>query len=271
MRSVTIVRGAFALAAALMTAGQVAAQQTDEDWVSNCRDNRWNHREQFCEVRHSTMAAPRGTLTIDGRENGGVEVRGWDGADVRVTARVQANDRTESGARALASQVRVSAAGGTIRAEGPASARDRNWSVSFVVMVPRRSDLSVQTTNGGIVIRDVAGRMDLAATNGPLSLQGVGGDVRGHTVNGPVRVRLEGARWQGTGLDVSATNGPVSIAVSERFAAHLDVSNTNGPLRVGFPVMVTGRVGHHIETDLNGGGPTIRARTVNGPLTLDRI
>jgi hypothetical protein len=270
MRSTTMMRGAFAMAA-LLVAGQAAAQRTDEDWLRSCRDNRWNRRVTYCEVRQSSMPAPGGTLTIDGRENGGVEVRGWDGGEVRVTARVQASDHSESEARSLASQVRVNAGGGTIRAEGPTGLRDRSWSVSYVVMVPRRSDLSVQTTNGGIAIHDVAGRMELSATNGPLSLQGVGGDVRGRTVNGPVRVRLDGTRWQGAGLDVSTTNGPVTLAVSQGFAAHLDAGNTNGPVNVGFPITVTGRVGHHIETDLNGGGPTIRARTVNGPFSLERI
>ena len=271
MRAGILMRGLLPLAAVVAVCGQAAAQQTDEDWVANCRGNHWGNGETFCEVRHSTMPAPGGTLTIDGRQNGGVDVRGYDGQQVQVTARVQAHDRSDAEARALAGQVRVSAGGSTIRAEGPETHGNRNWSVSYLVMVPRHTSLSVQATNGGIVIREVTGQMELAATNGPLSLQGVGGDVHARTVNGPVRVRLSGARWQGAGLDVSTTNGPLTLSVPADFAAHLDLGNQNGPMNLEFPVTVTGRINHHIVTDLNGGGPTIRAFTVNGPVVLDRI
>jgi DUF4097 and DUF4098 domain-containing protein YvlB len=272
MRAGILTRGVLPLLAVAVMGGRAAAQQDDDqEWVRNCRDHGWGSGSRHCEVRVSNMAAPGGTLTIDGGGNGGVSVQGWDGQGVRVTSRVQVSGTSDADARELASQVRVQASGSTIRAEGPrATGRHRGWSVSYVVMVPRRSDLSVQTSNGGIAIREVSGRMELSAMNGPLSLSSVGGTVRGRTVNGPVRVRLTGTRWQGTGLDVETTNGPVVMTVPESFAAHLDVSNTNGPMSLGFPVTVTGRVGHRIETDLNGGGATIRARTVNGPITLDR-
>jgi hypothetical protein len=266
----TMTRAALALMAVAVMGGRAAAQQDDDEWLRNCRENHWNRRSNFCEVRTSTMAAPSGALTIDGGGNGGVSVQGYDGSTIRVSARVQANAESTGEAREIAQQIHVQTSGASIRSEGPRAERDRGWSVSYVVMVPRRLDLAVETTNGPIAVRDVSGRMNLSATNGPLALNNVGGDVRGRTVNGPVTVRLRGSRWEGTGLDVQTTNGPVVLSVPESFSAHLDVSNTNGPLNVEFPVTVYGRVGHHIETDLNGGGPTIRAVTVNGPVTIDR-
>jgi hypothetical protein len=269
MRAGIVVRAALPLAVAALGAGRLAAQQSGEEWTRRCEQNHWGRGESFCEVRDSRMAAG-GALTVDARDNGGVRVIGSDGAEIRVQARVQAHAESEAAARALAAQVRVSTSGGTIHAEGPSSTRERSWSVSYVVWAPRNTNLTARTTNGPIAVEEVRSRMDLRAVNGPIDLTRVGGDVRGRTDNGPVRVRLTGARWDGTGLDVATTNGPVSISVPEGYAAHLDVSNVNGPLSLDFPVMVTGRVGHHIATDLAGGGPTIHAETVNGPVVLSR-
>ena len=42
-------------------------------------------------------------------------------------------------------------------------------------------------------------------------------------------------------------------------------------MNIDFPVTVQGHFnGHRIETDIGGGGPTIRAVTTNGPLTVRR-
>ncbi|MDB4947753.1 MAG: hypothetical protein JWM27_402 [Gemmatimonadetes bacterium] len=271
MRARILVRGVLPAAALLVAAGGLAAQDDSAEWLRHCRDNHgWGRGSGYCEVRESNMPAG-GTLNVDARDNGGVRVLGWDRNEVHVEARVQARAGSDAEARALAGRVRITTAGGTIRADGPhVEGRDRGWSVSYIVRVPRRSDLTVRTLNGPIGVERVSGRMDLSAVNGPLSLSEVGGDVRGRTENGPLRVSLSGARWQGTGLDVRTTNGPVVLTVPESYAAHLDVGNTNGPMALDFPVTVSGRIGHHIVTDLNGGGPTIRAMTVNGPIAVKR-
>jgi DUF4097 and DUF4098 domain-containing protein YvlB len=270
MRAGVLVRAALPLAVVALGAGRLAAQDDGADWVRSCRESgRWNRGENFCEVRESRVAAG-GTLNVDGRPNGGVRVIGWDRNEVRVQARVQARGTSQADARELASQVRVSTSGGAIHAEGPNPERNRWWSVSYVVWVPRHSDLAAHTTNGPIAVEEVSGRLDLRAVNGPLELSRVGGDVRGRTENGPLRVRLTGSRWDGAGLDVATTNGPLVISVPEGYAAHLDVANVNGPMDLDFPVTVSGRVRHHIVTDLGGGGPTIHAETVNGPVQLSR-
>jgi DUF4097 and DUF4098 domain-containing protein YvlB len=262
-------RAALPLVVVALGAGRAAAQDSGEEWMRTCHRNSWGRGEMFCDVRSSRMAAG-GALTVDARDNGGVRVIGSDGNEVRIEARVQARAESEAEARALAQQVHVVAQNGSIRSDGPRGTRERWWSVSYTVWVPRHQDVTVSTTNGPVSVDDVRGRMDLRAVNGPLTLTHVAGDVRGRTDNGPIRVRLSGARWDGGGLDVQTTNGSLTLSVPEGFAAHLDVSNVNGPMSVDFPVTVNGRIGHHIVTDLGGGGPTIRAATVNGPVSVSR-
>ncbi len=69
-----------------------------------------------------------------------------------VRARIEAWDENESGARATFGQVRVETAGGQIRATGPKDWMQQRWSVSYEIFVPQRTDLTLETTNGGIGI-----------------------------------------------------------------------------------------------------------------------
>lgn len=262
-------RHSLAAAVILSLAAPFTAHaQEGGDWVERCR--RWNQssdREVHCEVRETRLRAD-GSISVDGRENGGVSVRAWDGADVLVRAQIQTQAPTAAEARELARGVTVRTGGETIAADGPETARRRSWSVSYEIFVPRRTDLRLRTHNGPIAVRGVAGRMELEAQNGPLTLHEVAGDVRGRTTNGPLTVTLAGASWSGEGLDVETTNGPVTLMIPERYSARLETGTVHGPMNVDFPVTVQGRITQRISTNLGGGGAPIRAVTTNGPVTV---
>ena len=81
-------------ALALLAASLGAHAQTVPAFKTTCEQGGWKSYKglkNFCETRDLTMPAPTGQpLTVDGGPNGGITVRGWDGSDVRIRARVQA-------------------------------------------------------------------------------------------------------------------------------------------------------------------------------------
>jgi hypothetical protein len=259
-----------AAAAALCTmALPLQGQRTDDEWLDRCRSGDYGNRdhERFCEVRVERLRST-GSLSVDGHQNGGISVHGWDGDSVVIRARIQASARTESAARDIARDVRIRIDGGRISAEGP-DTRDREWwSVSFDIGVPRRSDLRLEVYNGPLGVEDVSGRLDLAARNGPLHLEGVGGDVRARARNGPLAVYLTGSRWEGAGLDAETTNGPATLHIPARYSARLETGTTNGPMIIDYPMTLQGRIDRHITTTLGDGGPPVRVVTTNGPLRV---
>jgi DUF4097 and DUF4098 domain-containing protein YvlB len=123
-------------------------------------------------------------------------------------------------------------------------------------MVPTKSNLSLETLNGGITIDEVQGNIDFEATNGGIHLSGLGGDVRGRTTNGGLKIELDGGRWEGEGLDVSTTNGGVTLYLPEDYSAELVIGTTNGGIRVDFPITVQGSIGKRLRTSLGKGGPS---------------
>lgn len=222
-----------------------------------------------CEIREQTLA-PSGSLSIDGRQNGGVSVKGWDQNQVLVRARVQTAAPTEAEAAALGQQVRIETGGSKIFASGPESDRNHHWDVSYEIFVPRRQDVSIETHNGGIAISEVNGKIDFEATNGGVVLRRVGGAVRGSTTNGGLVIELAGDRWDGETLDVSTTNGGVVMTVPENYSAHLETGTVNGGINVDFPVTVQGPINKQLAVNLGSGGATVKAVTTNGGVRIRR-
>ncbi|HET6978202.1 MAG TPA: hypothetical protein VFI24_17860 [Pyrinomonadaceae bacterium] len=244
----------------------------DKDRSLTCREDSWyNDRlANNCEIREQTLALSGGTISIDGRQNGGVNVKGWDQNQVLVRARVQTGAPTAADAEALGRQIQIETSGAKIHATGPETRRDYQWNVSYEVFVPRRADLSIETHNGGIAIADVNGRIDFTALNGGVVLKRVGGAVRGSTTNGGLVIELTGDRWDGDSLDVSTTNGGVIMSVPENYSANLQTGTVNGSVSVDFPVTVQGRLNKQIALNLGSGGATVKAMTTNGGVHLKR-
>lgn len=264
-------RSAFILTLTIVTAlSAFANKEGDNDKAMACHDD-W-HSDRLlshCEIKEQTLPAA-GAISVDGRQNGGVSIKGWDRNEILARARIQTAAPTQAEADALAQQITIQTAGAKIFANGPENRRDYYWSVSYEVFVPRRSDLSLTAHNGGISISDVQGRMDFTTNNGGVALRRVGGTVHGGTTNGGLSIELAGDRWDGEELDVKTTNGGISMSVPENYSAHLETGTVNGNLSIDFPVTVQGRITRELAVNLGSGGPTIRAMTTNGGVRVKR-
>ena len=107
-----ISRNSKYIAAALITllAGIAAATAFSQDKFK-IKEEKFSGKSEFCsnnwssddkvslsQLRESTVAAG-GTIAVDGRQNGGIAVKGSDRSDVLVRACVQAWGRTEEDAK----------------------------------------------------------------------------------------------------------------------------------------------------------------------------
>jgi len=214
----------------------------------------------------------RGTVEVNAKPNGGVQVSGWDKGEIRMQVKVEATAETAAEAKALAAQVRIET-DGAIRAVGPESrGRERSWYASFRLNVPRQTDLKLSADNGGIHLEGVSGSSDFETLNGGIHLKDVGGNVHGRTVNGGLHVSLSGSDWEGEGLDLRTTNGGVHLELPDGYNARLETSTVNGSVHADLPVngRRQGRVGGQIETDLGHGGRLLRLTTTNGGVHIGR-
>jgi DUF4097 and DUF4098 domain-containing protein YvlB len=227
----------------------------------SCRER--NRANSFCEVRETTVAS-MANLNVDGRSNGGITIKGANRSDILVRAMVQTHAATDAEAKAQAAQILVNTSAGNIQASGPTAG---NWSVSYEIFVPSKTNLSLKARNGGVSISGVESTIEFHSVNGGINLKDVGGYVHGETVNGGVSVSVSGEKWSGQGLDVSTTNGGVSMKVPEKFSATLDLGTVNGGVAVNLP-SAPRAVNGKLNGTVGSGGPQIRIRTHNGGVSL---
>lgn len=185
--------------------------------------------------------------------NGSIRVQGCEGKEVVV----------ETNQRGL----RVEQSGNEVtivpQAAGPAELR---------LTVPARSSLQLRCTNGGnIQVENVEGEIEANGVNASVILRKVAGVVVAHSLQGRVLVQLDKVT-PGKAMSFSALNGDVDVTLPPDTKADVKLQTANGSVRSEFPV--TSREeswpssGKRLAGAINGGGPVIQLKTVNGSVFL---
>ena len=257
--------------------------------VRTCADLRITSEDQTV-VRGEeqfTVAKTDAALHVNPGGNGGVVVRGSDRGDFQVTVCKAALGNDEAAARAVLGQISARAAGNEIVAQGPSE----RWLVYVLIEAPRNASLNLETHNGPLSVRDLAGSVTARAQNGPIALRNISGDTNATVQNGPVSfsgnggntkiraqngplsIDLSGDRWQGQGLDAATVNGPVSVKLSENYASGVEVESS-GRSPVHCAARQCGQQGartwddEHRNINIGGTPVVVRVATVNGPVTV---
>ena len=260
---------ALALAFSALSA---TAQTAEPAFKTTCDNGSWDQNKPFkgfCETRDLTLSAPAGQpLTVSADPNGGITVHGWDGPNVRVRAKINTWSATEAEAAARAKRITIGTANNTLRAADPE--KDKNWSVSYEIFVPRTTALALNTVNGGISLDNLQSNITFETTNGGVNLANLGGQVKGETTNGGVNITLSGSKWEGQGLDVATTNGGIHWKLPAAYSAQLYTSTSHGGIHTTLPVTKSGMFHKEVTASLGQGGATVKAVTTNGGIDVSQ-
>src|SRR5687768_14934292 len=181
MNSIKIRFGYYVLLVVILCLSGITALAQDKERAKDKTGKRgfcsesWSGGDRVSsrELREITLSG--GSLAVDGKRNGGIHVRGENRSDILVRACIQTWGATEEEANSLGKSIRIET-GSVVRAEGASD--ESNWGVSYEILVPRATNLKLNTLNGGIHISDVEGTMEFDAKNGGIHLNNLAGDVR---------------------------------------------------------------------------------------------
>jgi hypothetical protein len=144
-------------------------------------------------------------LRVRASSEGGVTVKGWDRPIARLTICKYAVALTQLDAQKTLRDVAVFSSNGEITTNGPDTDTSRAWWVHMILRVPKSAALDVASSNGGIAIRNMNGRVIAHATNGGISIASCNGDSKLSTENGGISVEHVGGR-----IEALTLNGPIS-------------------------------------------------------------
>ncbi len=196
-------------------------------------------------AEHKTFKLAAGSSLLVKTANSPVTVKGWDKDEVVLDAEIH-----DTEARPVKVEAREGAGRLEIEAVFPETGGGwtfgRGPSCAFRLMVPRRIEAEVRTSNAPLTASDLDGRLVFRTSNAPMNLTNLGGDVEARTSNAPFTARQVAGDLRG-----STSNAPLRL---EAVTGGLDFSTSNGSVSA---------------TGLDGKGRGIRLATSNGGMTVD--
>ena len=128
----------------------------------------------------------------------------------------------------------------------------------------RGEELMVQTSDGDISGGTLqAARMRLRTSDGDINVKRAAGDIEANTSDGDIVMRLGSIER----VRVTTHDGDIVLYVPEGLAADVSLEGEDLTVAPGFTLQ--GQVSsRRINGTLNGGGPTVDARTNDGEISL---
>ncbi len=166
----------------------------------------------------------------------------------------------------------------------------RDEQVEVTVHVPREGHVNLHTADGAIRLTDFKGGIELESGDGSIDAEGVDGTLRARAGDGHIRVdgRFDGVQIStgdgridthaekgsslGSGWEIQAGDGSVSVELPWNLGADLELQTGDGHISLDAPVTVEGRLeSNRVHGKLNGGGGTLRVHTGDGSIQLKSV
>jgi hypothetical protein len=215
-----------------------------------------------------------------------IEVIGEERKDVALTVTLSSGRRkivTPSGPKMLGGGggLEISERDNRVSVESEAPPTNR---MTVIARVPRRATLNLSTVNDGeIVVRDIVGDLELENINGPITATNINGSVIAESVNNPITVGLAGVAAGGA-TSLSSLNGDITLTLPASAKAELHLDTSRGEIVSDFELDVkpskpriernesrggvSVRMEDVIVATVNGGGPVVRVKTLNGTIKI---
>jgi lia operon protein LiaG len=152
-----------------------------------------------------------------------------------------------------------------------ASRKDAN----YVVQVPKGSSVQFNQTNwnsGDLLVRDVAGNVEVTMKSGDIKLLNVAGPVVATTVSGDIQVKFTPMR-QGPS-SITTVSGDVDVSMPANTKATLKLRSVSGEVYTDFDLSIPKNGddsmrhigGQVVDGTINGGGNAVSLKTVSGDI-----
>jgi DUF4097 and DUF4098 domain-containing protein YvlB len=208
--------------------------------------------------------------------NGDIRIGGGADGQVRIVAHKKAGeqaylDELKIVVEADADHVRIETR--HPKSEGWFSrGNDSSGSVAYELSVPSDVSLdSIETVNGDVTIKAVAGTVKAGTVNGGLDMENLAGDVSLETVNGSISAVFDSLGGDQR-VDAETVNGKILLMVPADASARVTAETVNGSIDADdFGLEPEkGFVGRDLSGEIGGGSARISLDTVNGSIRLKK-
>jgi DUF4097 and DUF4098 domain-containing protein YvlB len=223
-------------------------------------------------------------------QNGSIEVESWTENQIEIVAykKVRASNHENAEELMKHLEIDIDQSGNNLRIETIHPRRNKDndggflsWlfslgsnssaSIDYVIKVPKKMDLDLNSTNGGLDVYNCEGMIDLKTTNGKIVAKDIKGSTNCKTTNGSIKVYLEKI-YPKEDMTFKSTNGSIKVYLPDDTNADVEAKTTNGSISCDLPVKGNHRESkRHFYGEINDGGPLIYLKTTNGSIRIYEI
>jgi len=230
-----------------------------------------------------------------GVHNGGITIKGYNGQEVIVEARIREQlireERREEREKSEGLRmIRVSTGTGLeIEEENnemEVSVASLKQTVDLIIQVPYATFLELHAfNNGDIVVENVSGEIEANNHNGSLTLTNISGSLVAHTFNGGVKVTFAEVDPDKP-MSFSTWNGDIDVTLPARIKAKVKMKSERGDVYSDFDIQID-KTPKKVEEDerkeggkfrisfekyiygsINRGGPEYTFKNFNGDIYI---
>ena len=210
-----------------------------------------------------------GTVTLIAAPRGSVTVEGWSRNEVEVTANIELQAPTDADLDQLAkvntfvfdedlNHISVLTTGTHDRAFMKRSAKNfpkkllnLPWKIDYRVRVPINTDLEVNAGHGEVKLSGVEGALRITATESDTALTLTGGTISTTVTAGSISFAIPARSWRGSGADIRIASGTINVDLQPGFSGDIDAD-----------VLRTGKIINTYEGLTSREKPGLTERTV---------
>jgi len=239
------------------------------------------------DFRQSFNLSQGGSITIK-NVSGDINISGYDGAAVEVTAFKEGRDRDQVSVENLSTANHI-----LLRADYPHNC-DCDASLRFEVKVPGSVSFNferISTASGNLNAENVMGHVEMHTASGNVLISGVSGEIRSSSASGTVRVKdsagsvsansasgdveVELSRVEGDGdMRFSSASGNVNVRMPSTIDATVEMSTVSGSIETNFPIEVKHNnygPGSRARGQLGGGSRLLKISSASGDVSLKSL
>ena len=221
--------------------------------------------------------------------NGSIAVKGYDGKEVIVEARVRGGEREPAEGSGM-HRIPIFATGLQVEEENNhvnIGTDSVQRTIDLTISVPTHSSVSLHTVNDGdISVSNVDGDLDVDDVNGNVTLAAVSGAAVAHALNGKVLVTFNRIN-PSKPMSFSSLNGDIDVTFPVDLKATLVITSDRGEVFSDFDVALAARAPQTVPQDtrsqdgryrvkidktvrgtINGGGQEIQFHNFNGNIYI---
>ncbi|HVQ01253.1 MAG TPA: hypothetical protein VMT57_07045 [Candidatus Thermoplasmatota archaeon] len=237
------------------------------------------------ETITKTYAVTDATVVTISNFNGQVDVTGWNGSTVILTA-----VKKSSVSQADLANINISATSGghlDIRTlySGPSTSQpsvDMTLRVPYNVSISKvetsngpihlsgtKGDAVLSTSNGAILVNQVTGFVSAATSNAYIEIKRTTGVAGAHTSNAAISVEVPGIR---DNISIDTSNAAITVYLNTAMNATVDAATSNAAVLLqGITLSIQHMENTHVIGTIGTDGHRIEVRTSNANIYLHNL